>query len=242
MPRLKVVLYGYFFLLLCGIFAFVSCKPGSGSKLDQDDPTELKYYREQNSRLAQPAEGERRVVFMGDSITESWNLAEYFPGKPFINRGIHAQTTSQILLRFQADVVDLKPRVVVILGGTNDIGGNAGPMTLEAIEANLASMADLARASGITVILATLLPVRDIGRVINTQQRPPARISALNEWIRKYCTENEIVCLDYFAATVDEKGVLKEDLTADGLHPNAKGYEIMKGLAGPAIDRALNGQ
>lgn len=182
---------------------------------------------------------------MGDSITDSWKLAEYFPNEPFINRGISGQTTSQMLLRFRPDVIDLKPKVVVILAGTNDIAGNAGPMTLEAIEGNLASMVELARANNINVVLASVLPVSDYNTnrtgapIVQTIRRPPARILALNTWMKNYAGQKNLVYLDYFSAAVDDKGFLKIELATDGLHPNAKGYEIMKTLAEQAIKTAL---
>lgn len=202
-------------------------------------------YRDANTKLAPPAKDEKRVVFMGDSITDSWKLNEYFPGSPFVNRGISGQTTSQMLLRFRPDVIDLKPKVVVILAGTNDISANTGPMTLEAIEGNLASMVELAQANGINVVLASILPVSDYNtnkageKIIRTVQRPPAQILALNQWIKNFCAERRLVYLDYFSATVDAQGFLKAEIANDGLHPNAKGYEIMKTLAEKAITTAL---
>lgn len=202
-------------------------------------------YREANAKLAAPAKDETRVVFMGDSITDSWKLAEYFPNQPFINRGISGQTTPQMLLRFRPDVIALKPKVVVILAGTNDIAANTGVMTLEAIEGNIMSMAELARANGIRVVLASILPVSDYNKnrdgeaIIRTVQRPPAQISALNDWMKKYAADNNFVYLDYFSATADDKGFLKAEIANDGLHPNAKGYEIMKPLAETAIKKAL---
>jgi lysophospholipase L1-like esterase len=202
-------------------------------------------YREANAKLAAPAKDENRVVFMGDSITDGWKLAEYFPNQPFVNRGISGQTTSQMLLRFRPDVIDLKPKVVVILAGTNDISGNTGPMTLEAIEGNLASMTELAHANGINVVLASVLPVSDYNKnrageaIVRTVQRPPAQILALNNWLKNYAAQNGVVYLDYFSATIDDKGFLKAELANDGLHPNAKGYEIMKPLAEEAIKTAL---
>jgi lysophospholipase L1-like esterase len=202
-------------------------------------------YREANSKLAPPAKDEKRVVFMGDSITDGWKLNEYFPNQPFVNRGISGQTTSQMLLRFRPDVIDLKPKVVVILAGTNDISGNTGPMTLEAIEGNLASMVELAHANGINVVLASVLPVSDYNankageKIIRTVQRPPAQILALNTWIKNFCAERKLVYLDYFSATVDAQGFLKAEIANDGLHPNAKGYEIMKALAENAVNTAL---
>ncbi len=202
-------------------------------------------YREANTKLAPPAKDEKRVVFMGDSITDGWKLNEYFPNQPFVNRGISGQTTPQMLLRFRPDVIDLKPKVVVILAGTNDISSNTGPTTLEAIEGNLASMVELAHANGINVVLASVLPVSDYNKdksdklIIRTVQRPPAQILALNDWIKKFCAERKLVYLDYFTATVDGQGFLKAEIANDGLHPNAKGYEIMKTLAASAVNTAL---
>ena len=202
-------------------------------------------YREANAKLAPPAKDEKRVVFMGDSITDSWKLAEYFPNQPFVNRGISGQTTSQMLLRFRADVIDLKPKAVVILAGTNDISGNTGPMTLEAIEGNLASMVDLAHANGINVVVASVLPVSDYNTnkegkpIVRTVQRPPAQILALNQWLKNFAAERKLVYLDYFSATVDDKGFLKAELANDGLHPNEKGYAIMKPLVEEAVNKAL---
>jgi len=211
------------------------------------DWPELSRYREANANLPAPGKDEARVVFMGDSITDMWSNSEFggfFPGKPYVNRGISGQTTPQMLLRFRADVIDLQPRVVVILAGTNDIAGNTGPMTLEETEGNLASMSELAHAHGIRVVLASVMPVNDVtgpeGRkIVQTEKRPPEKILALNQWIKKYTAEHGDVYLDYFSATVDEKGFLKSDLTNDGLHPQAKGYAAMAPLAEQAIQEAL---
>lgn len=202
-------------------------------------------YREANARLAAPAKDGKRVVFMGDSITDSWQLDQYFSGETYINRGISGQTTSQMLLRFRADVIALKPRVVVILAGTNDIAGNTGPISDEAISDNLASMIDLAKSNGVVVVLASIMPVSDYNRnaagtqIIQTILRPPERIVALNNWIRRACRQRTLVFLDYFSAMVDDKGFLRADLANDGLHPNAKGYAVMAPLAGEAIRKAL---
>ncbi|MEP6900575.1 MAG: SGNH/GDSL hydrolase family protein [Actinomycetota bacterium] len=205
----------------------------------------LARYAEANKKLAPSAKDEKRVVFMGDSITDFWKLNENFPNQPFVNRGISGQTTPQMLLRFRPDVIDLKPKVVVILAGTNDISSNTGPTTIEAIEGNLASMVELAHANGINVVLASVLPVSDYNKdksdkpIIRTIQRPPAQILALNVWIKNFCAERKLVYLDYFTATVDGQGFLKAEIANDGLHPNAKGYEIMKTLAEQAINIAL---
>lgn len=202
-------------------------------------------YREANAKLGPPVKNEDRVVFMGDSITDGWKLNEYFPGKPYINRGISGQTTPQMLIRYRPDVVALKPKVVVILAGTNDIAGNTGPTTIETIEGNLASMAELARANNIRVVIASVLPISDYNKnndgksIVQSARRPPGQILALNRWLKEYASENGLVYLDYFSAMADEKGFLKEEVARDGLHPNAKGYEVMKPLAEQAISSAL---
>ncbi|HLV88793.1 MAG TPA: SGNH/GDSL hydrolase family protein [Candidatus Sulfotelmatobacter sp.] len=205
-----------------------------------DDFGQLSRYRDANAGLAAPAAGEDRVVFFGDSITDAWKLAESFPGKPYINRGIGGQTTPQMLVRFRQDVIDLHPRVVVILAGTNDIAGNTGPMRNEDIEADLASMAELARAHGIRVVFSSILPVHNYTDRSKDffAQRPMARILAVNEWLKGYCTGSGDVYLDYFSAVVDDKGLMKKELANDGLHPNADGYKIMAPLAEAAIAMA----
>jgi len=227
--------------------------PAMQKQLDWDaqrlqDWAELGRYREANAKLNAPAKDEARVVFMGDSITDMWVLPEFggfFPGKPYIGRGIGGQTTPQMVVRFRPDVIALQPQVVVILAGTNDIAGNTGLMTLEETEGNLATMAELARAHGIRVVLSSVMPVSDaLGNAegkhfVQTEKRPPEKILALNEWIKKYAAENGHGYLDYFSATVDEKGFLKIDITFDGLHPNAQGYAVMAPLAEKAIQEAL---
>ena len=208
----------------------------------------LARYRDANSKTAPPAKDEKSVVFMGDSITDSWDDPKYggfFPGKPYIDRGISGQTTPQMLIRFRPDVIALRPKAVVILAGTNDIAGNTGPMTLEAIEDNLTSMVELAHARGIHVVLASLLPISDYEKnkdgqpIIRTKQRPPAQIKALNEWMKNYAATNDAIYLDYYSAMIDDKGFLKEELSEDGLHPNQKGYDVMAPLAEKAIAMAL---
>jgi lysophospholipase L1-like esterase len=207
----------------------------------------LARYHQENSQLMAPAKGEARVVFMGDSITDGWHNPSnggFFPGKPYVNRGISGQTTPQMLIRFRPDVIALKPKVVVILAGTNDLAGNTGPTTLSAIEDNLTSLSELARVNGIRVVLASLLPVsdyemRDGKPVIQTVRRPPDQIKALNQWIQQYAATNHLTYLDYYSAMVDEKGFLKDELSNDGLHPNEKGYAVMNPLAEAAITAAL---
>jgi lysophospholipase L1-like esterase len=208
-----------------------------------DDFGQLARYRDANAALPPPAAGENRVVFFGDSITDGWPIAEYFPGRPYLNRGIGGQTTPQMLVRFREDVIDLQPRAVVILAGTNDIAGNTGPMRLEEIEANYASMAELARAHDIKVIYSSVLPVHNYTPQSHDMfaQRSPQKILALNTWLKNYCSApaNSCVYLDYFSAMVDDKGFLKKDLAEDGLHPNTVGYKIMAPLAEAAIEKAL---
>jgi lysophospholipase L1-like esterase len=204
----------------------------------QDFP-QLARYREANGKLAAPAKGESRVVFLGDSITDGWKLAEFFPGKPYVNRGIGGQTTPQMLIRFRPDVIALRPRAVLILAGTNDIAGNTGPATLEMIEDNLTSIAELAKAHNIRVILASVLPIHDQGKTKISERRPPETIRALNAWIKKYAADNGHVYLDYYSRMIDDKGMLKAELADDGLHPNAAGYAVMVPLANAAIETAL---
>lgn len=200
----------------------------------------LARYRDDNAKLPPPAEGEQRVVFMGDSITDGWGRAygKFFPGKPYVNRGISGQTTPQMLIRFRPDVIALKPEAVVILAGTNDIAGNTGPETLEDIEGYLTSMAELAKANGIRVVLSSVMPVCDYIRP-QTVQRPPEKIVALNDWMRAYAAKNGFVYLDYYSAMVDDEQMFKRELTYDGLHPNAAGYDVMGPLAEQAIAKTL---
>jgi lysophospholipase L1-like esterase len=207
-----------------------------------NDWPDLARYAKDNAALPPPAAGEKRVVFMGDSITDGWGRpdGEFFPGHAYVNRGISGQTTPQMLIRFRPDVVDLKASVVVILAGTNDIAGNTGPTSIDEIEDNLASMVDIAQAHGIRVVLASLLPVHDAKDPQQSAHRPPATIRALNEWMRNYARAKHLVYLDYYAATVDGQGVLKRELSDDGLHPNAAGYAVMMPLAQKAIDKALS--
>jgi lysophospholipase L1-like esterase len=206
-----------------------------------DDFGQLSRYREANAALGPPAAGENRVVFFGDSITDIWKLQDYFHNKPYINRGIGGQTTPQMLVRFRQDVIDLHPKVVLILAGTNDIAGNTGPMRNEDIEANLASMAELARVHGIRVVLSSILPVHNYTERAKDffAQRPPARILVLNDWLKGYCAGSGDLYLDYFPFLVDDKGMMKRDLADDGLHPNAEGYKIMAPLAEAAIEKAM---
>ena len=207
----------------------------------RDDFGQLARYRDANSSVKPPAAGENRVVFFGDSITDVWKIDEYFPGKPYINRGISGQTTPQMLLRFRQDVIDLQPKAVVILAGTNDIAGNTGPERIEDIEANYASMAEIARANKIAVIFCSVLPVHNYTEKSQNFYafRSPAKILELNAWLKNYCDKAGCTYLDYFSAMVDDQGLLKKGLAEDGLHPNSAGYKIMVPLAQAAIERAL---
>ena len=206
-----------------------------------DDFGQLARYRGADAALAAPAPGESRVVFVGDSITDYWKLPNYFPGKPYINRGIDGQTTPEMLVRFRQDVINLHPKVVVVLAGTNDIAGVTGPTSNEDIEANYASMAELARAHQIRMVFASILPVHNYTSDAEESfaLRPRARILALNTWLKDYCAQNGLVYLDYFSALVDERGMLKRVLADDGLHPTDAGYKIMASLAEKAIQKAL---
>ncbi len=196
-------------------------------------------YRQANAELPPPAAGENRVVFYGNSITEGWAplFAVAFPGKPYIGRGISGQTTPQMLVRFRQDVVELKPKVVVILAGTNDIAGNTGASSIGMIEDNLASMAELARANGIRVVLSSVLPVFDYPWKPGLEPAP--KIVALNQWMRDYAAAHGFVYLDYHSAMADQRQGMKAGLAEDGVHPNAAGYRLMAPLAERAITEAL---
>ena len=208
------------------------------------DWANLTRYRDANKALPAAAAGESRVVFMGDSITDAWpqpRFGAFFPGKPYVGRGISGQTTPQMLIRFRPDVIDLKPKAVVILAGTNDIAGNTGVMTNEEIQGNIQSMAELAKAHGIKVVLSSIMPTAayHAAGVPQTVTRPMARIRAINDWMKSYAAANGHVYLDYFTPMLDAAGLMKAELTTDDLHPNAAGYAIMAPLAQAAIDKAL---
>ncbi len=204
-----------------------------------NDWPNLARYRDQNAQLAPVAKGESRVVFYGDSITDGWGRVQgaFFPGKPYINRGISGQTTPQMVVRFRQDVVALKPKVVVILAGTNDVAGNTGPSTPEMTEDNFMSMVDIARANDIRVVLASILPASDYPWKPGVDPGP--KIVALNAWLKEYAAKRNLVYLDYYAAMVNDKLGMRPDLASDGVHPTTAGYDIMSPLAERAIAEAL---
>jgi lysophospholipase L1-like esterase len=199
----------------------------------------LHRYQQANAELPAPARGEQRVVFMGNSITDSWAplFPAMFPGKPYIGRGISGQTTPQMVVRFHQDVIALTPAVVVILAGTNDIAGNTGPSTLEMIEDNIEAMTELAQAHGIRVVLSSVLPVFDYPWKKGLEPAP--KIIALNAWIRGYAASHHAVYVDYHSALADERQGLPASYSADGVHPNEAGYRVMAGLVETAIAEAL---
>jgi uncharacterized protein (TIGR02246 family) len=206
--------------------------------LENDWPN-LAKYRDANAQLPPPAKGENRVVFYGNSITEGWAqfFPAMFPGKPYIGRGISGQTTPQMLVRFRQDVVALKPKVVVVLAGTNDIAGNTGPSTIEMIEDNLASMTEIAKANGIRVVLSSVLPVYDYAWRPGLEPAP--KIIALNKWMKDYAARTGQIYLDYHTPMADARQGMRADLSNDGVHPTEAGYRVMAPLAEKAIAEAL---
>jgi lysophospholipase L1-like esterase len=205
-----------------------------------DDWPDLARYRAENEALPPVTGSEKRVVFLGDSITDGWGRSPttvFFPGKPYVNRGISGQTTPQMLVRFQQDVVHLHPAVVVILAGTNDVAGNTGPATEQMIEDNFTSMAEIAKQNGIKVVLASITPAYEYPW--KPEVKPVERIRALNKWLQDFCSSNGFVYLDYYSSMADAKGAMLPGLSSDGVHPTAKGYAVMAPLAERAIAQAL---
>jgi len=198
-----------------------------------------RYHADNLKLMAQPPDPQR-VVFMGDSITDGWKLPQYFPDKPYVNRGISGQTTPQMLVRMFEDVINLRPAVLVIFAGTNDIARNTGPETIEMVEENFQAMTELAQLHAIKVVLCALTPVSDYGPRKMTEARPPADILKLNAWLKDYAARSHAIYADYFAALVDDKGMLKDGFSRDGLHPNDKGYELLAPVAAAAIQQALD--
>ncbi len=202
------------------------------------DWAQLQKYRQANLRVLE-SKLYYPVVFFGDSITEQWDLTEYFPGKPYLNRGICGQTTPQLLIRFRPDVIAFQPKLVVILAGTNDLAGNLGATELEQIQDNYASIAELAQVHQIRVMFSSVLPVHDASEIKRTDRRSPEKIQSLNAWIKQYCLENNHDYLDYYSRVIDDRGLLQSALSYDGLHPNEAGYRIMSSLAASAIAKVF---
>ncbi len=205
----------------------------------QDWPN-LERFKNEDDSLGLPKPNENRIVFMGNSITIGWidKRPEFFTGNSFVNRGINGQTTPQMLIRFRQDVVNLKPKVVVILAGTNDIAGNTGPSTLEMIMDNLKSMTEIAKANNIKVILCSVLPAFDYPW--RTGMKPNEKIPILNKMIKDYADQNDVIYLDYYSAMVDDNNGMKKEFSEDGVHPNVDGYKVMEPLVEKAINEALN--
>ncbi|HZJ79668.1 MAG TPA: SGNH/GDSL hydrolase family protein [Dysgonamonadaceae bacterium] len=228
MKLLRTTLLSLFFLFMNYTF-----------NANAQDWANLNRFQEANSEVGLPKTNEDRVVFMGNSITQGWieRIPDFFDNPNYINRGISGQTTPQMLLRFRQDVLKLYPKVVIILAGTNDIAGNTGPSTLEMIEDNLYSMAELAKAHNIEVVLCSVLPVFDYPW--KTGLEPADKIIELNERIKNYANTHGFVYADYFTPMADERNGLKEEYTFDGVHPTADGYAVMAPIAEKAIARAL---
>ena len=230
------------------------------------DWNQLGRFHDSDEELIRQSPDPKRVVFLGDSITEGWRLEQSFPGKPYVNRGIGGQTTPQMLVRTYPDVIDLKPAAVIILAGTNDIAQNTGPETLTMVEENLMAITELAQRHGIKVILCAVMPVSDYTLLpprrgggqggapgggpnpqaagapahhIQTIQRPPAQILQLDAWMKSYAASAGAVYADYFSAVVDDKGMFREGYSDDGLHPNAQGFALLAPVAEAAIEKAL---
>ena len=221
---------------LAWVFLSATLATAQSQQDEKNDWAYLKRYQQENAQLTPSND---RVVFMGNSITEGWAklFPTLFPGKPYVGRGISGQTTPQMLVRFRQDVIALKPKVVVILAGTNDIAGNTGPSTIEMIEDNLASMTEVAQANGIRVVLSAVLPVYDYSWKPGLEPAP--KIMALNAWMKDFAARRGAIYLDYHSAMQDARHGLKAELTYDGVHPNDAGYRVMATLAERAIQAAL---
>jgi lysophospholipase L1-like esterase len=209
-----------------------------GGKMQAQDWANLNKYQKENAMLKPLEPGQKRIVFMGDSITEFWPFLEFFAGKPYLNRGISGQTTPQMLIRFKPDVIALKPAVVIILAGINDIAGNTGPSTLEMITNNIFSMTELAKANNIKVILCSVLPAFDFPWRQGLE--PAEKVVTLNKMIKQYADAQGILYLDYYSAMVNNQKGLKAEYSGDGVHPNKTGYEVMTPLVEKAIAKVLS--
>ena len=227
MLKLKLLLQFFFFLIICS------------SASAQDWPNLERYHSADSVLMTKPVK-EGRVVFMGNSITDIWiqHSPDFWNENPYIDRGISGQTTPQMLIRFQQDVIHLQPEAVVILAGTNDLAGNTGPSTLLMIKDNITSMAQIAQANGIQVILSSILPVYDYPWKKGTY--PAQKIVALNHWMEKFCAQNDFTYLDYYSHLVDDRGGMKAIYSEDGVHPNNAGYKVMEPLAKKAIEKVLS--
>ena len=219
---------------------FTLAAVASAQQAPNPDWARLARYAQDNAKLGAPGKDENRVVFMGDSITDAWGRrdSQFFPRKPYVNRGISGQTAPQMLVRFRQDVVDLHPAVVLILAGTNDVAGNTGPETPEAIQGYLLSMVDIARANGIEPVLCSIPPAADFPWKKGLEPAP--KIEALNKWIKAYAAMHVIPYVDYHSALQDGKGGMKPEFSEDGVHPTKAGYEVMAPLAERGIAEALN--
>lgn len=223
--------------------AEATCNPAQFQQMKKKlaDWPDLARYRDADAALPPPEPGHPRVVFMGDSITDIWGrmkgTGKFFPGKPYVNRGISGQTTEQMLLRFQQDVVALHPAVVLILAGTNDIAGNTGPESNLTIENDFRSMTQIARANGIKVVIASITPSADFWWRPGVD--PIHRIRIMNAWLRQFCKRHNFIYVDYYDAMAQPDGAMKTGISFDGVHPNAKGFAIMAPLAEQAINEAL---
>jgi len=272
-------------LLLSMIVASLSVQHGAAQLLDEfnaprancclvntakgladqlQDWNQLGRYHQANEDLKKQPANPKRVVFMGDSITDGWRLDEQFPGQPYVNRGIGGQTTPQMLVRMYPDVINLKPAAMVVLAGTNDIARNTGPATAEIVEQNIMAMTELAQHHGIKVVLCAVLPVSDYPflaqqsgrgpqpapgagagrggpqpRIKMTENHPASDILKLNAWMKAYAARVNAGFADYYSALVDERGWLKDGYSADGLHPNAEGYKLMAPVVSEAIRKSL---
>jgi len=221
------------FLLLSQII------PSCQNKQTKTDWSDMAKYAKENKVLKQQTDP-NRIVFMGNSITEFWKRDDpaFFEGKPYVNRGISGQTTPQMVLRFPADVIELKPAVVVILAGINDIAENSGPISLQEIFENIVSMAAMARRNNIKVILSSVLPAYDFPWRSGLQ--PAEKIIKLNGMIQLYANKNQLEYVDYYSAMVDERKGLDKEYAADEVHPNLAGYKVMAPLLEKAITKTMS--
>ena len=227
-------------IIITFIFSITSLIAQSRDYTPDQDWSNLNRYKLDNAQLGSPLEHEKRVVFMGNSITEGWSLLfpEFFVGKPYVNRGISGQTTPQMLVRFRADVIALEPKVVLILAGINDIAGNTGPADVTMITNNIMSMAELAQSNDIHVIICSILPAKDFPW--NPGMNPPPKILSANQILKSYASTNKMTYLDYYSSMVDDNDALKDEYGSDGVHPNKKGYKVMSLLAERAINKILD--